>query len=488
MICWVTSMVYKYQIEAELKALKEVDIDKYKEFIYKQTIDQHRIIWFPKTKMYFCTHCQKWHVINHNKVSFKKGDFITCGNCLKRSEVININNNIAPREMYFTLLEKNNRNELIIRVFYYSKTYNKEYGDFNEAFLEVCRMNYDCKVIMKAHSYTVMGTYGGIYHGLTHDEFKKDKAGFYKSYAYNLVLNKNVKSLIKDTEYKYSVLDMAVKQGYDILDYLYCYSVLPKIEILMKMGCYELVNSFIRRYRNRYGNGILGDLHLYDIDKKCMNLIRKYNLNYDELVMHLETKIDDYELLKKAVHIKYKPNGINKFIEKDINYLADKKYSSVDYYDYIKWCEKLGMNINDKSVRYPDNPKKAHDEAFKQYEILKDELYDKQIQEYSKELEVFCYENKELLIRPAHSHKELIIESKLLNHCVRSYAENVAKHKTSIFFIRTKEELDNPYITLELQGNKVIQCRAKDNQRPNNQVIDFVNDWCRRNTLTSCFN
>ena len=97
------------------------------------------------------------------------------------------------------------------------------------------------------------------------------------------------------------------------------------------------------------------------------------------------------------------------------------------------------------------------------------------------------YENKNFLIRPVESHKELIIESKILDHCVRTYAERVALHKTMIFFVRKQECVDDPFVTLELKDNKIVQCRGKRNTRPSDEVVSFVNAWCRKFKLETCF-
>ena len=91
-----------------------------------------------------------------------------------------------------------------------------------------------------------------------------------------------------------------------------------------------------------------------------------------------------------------------------LDYLKDKKYSERDYYDYLEWCSLLGMNMEDKKVLYPSDPRESHDEAFKKKKALEDAIFDKKIKEYSEELEKVTFKSKRYIIRPARSQKELI--------------------------------------------------------------------------------
>lgn len=71
-----------------------------------------------------------------------------------------------------------------------------------------------------------------------------------------------------------------------------------------------------------------------------------------------------------------------------------------------------------------------------------------------------------------------------LNHCVRTYAEKVAKGETGIMFVRKQSDPDEPFVTLELKGRKVIQVRAKNNSIPIPKVCDVVRDWEKRFRLS----
>lgn len=61
------------------------------------------------------------------------------------------------------------------------------------------------------------------------------------------------------------------------------------------------------------------------------------------------------------------------------------------------------------------------------------------------------------------------------------------KKQTNIMFIRDIKNITKPYITLEFIEKRVMQCRAKRNIKPNDDVVNFVNDWCKNFGLKSCF-
>ena len=94
------------------------------------------------------------------------------------------------------------------------------------------------------------------------------------------------------------------------------------------------------------------------------------------------------------------------------------------------------------------------------------------------------------MIRPCYESKELINESKVLNHCVRTYAKKIANGESLIMFVRKHDEIDTPFVTVELQKrgksknyNYVEQVRAKDNKAPDNFTTNFIHKWMKKNKL-----
>ena len=487
--------MYKYEIENELKNINDIGIEYFRKYIDRMTSKFNKIILFKNRDIsgYYCTKCRTWHFMPAKRLKhLKRHDYLTCGNCKTRLEIIYQSNVIKDFRDYVTLVQLNSRNELIIRLFFYEKSYDKYSGVFNERFYEVERINFDNKIAMKNNSYRVMGSYH-IYHIFTNRDWARDRTEYFKAYYYDNVVTRpsRIKQMIcRHKDLKYSCLDIAAKNRMDLFEYIHLWINYPKVELLMKTKCINIVkdiccNSY---YNHPY---ILGRL-----DKNGINMLREYNMTYKETKTYIDLKINDYGLLKKAAAIGYDQRIRNELLDslgsiyreaKTINYLYKTRYNAINYKDYIGWCVLLGKNMTDKKIMFPDEPAKMHNKMYKELKAFENKIYDQKINDFSKILEKYDYENKSLQIRPAKSQKELIDESEKLDHCVSSYAKKMARKETSIFFIRRKQQIDEPYVTLEMKENRIIQCRAKKNHRPNDDVIDFVNNWAEKFNMKSCF-
>lgn len=160
------------------------------------------------------------------------------------------------------------------------------------------------------------------------------------------------------------------------------------------------------------------------------------------------------------------------------------KNGITEYNDYLRLAMEMGYPLDHKDALYPKNIKASHDDLQKKYKQAKSELVNKGIKATANKLMKYQYESDGLIIVPAQSNEELIAESKALNHCVRTYAKKVAEGKTGIMFIRKSEAPDVPYVTLELNGKKVIQVRAEHNNVPAPEVSDMVRRWEKKFRLS----
>lgn len=150
-----------------------------------------------------------------------------------------------------------------------------------------------------------------------------------------------------------------------------------------------------------------------------------------------------------------------------------------DYNDYLNWTEKLGWRM-DKKTLYPENFKEAHDRAMILYGKHTDRIIAEGFADAQRKITTMTkpWTDGRLLIRPAASPMELNMESKVLCHCVRIYADRVADGRTSILFIRKAEDPDMPYFTLELNADhKIVQCRGNHNCDYPEDVEDFIKKW-----------
>jgi len=177
--------------------------------------------------------------------------------------------------------------------------------------------------------------------------------------------------------------------------------------------------------------------------------------------------------------MKYASPKMLEYVYQNCAYARTVEYSErlLDYDDYLRMAEEMGYPMNRNDVLYPKNIRESHNALMKKYNQVRSELVNKGIKATADKLMKYRYESHGMIIIPAQSNEELIAESKALNHCVRTYADKIAKGKTGIMFVRKSEEPDRPYVTLELNGKKVIQVRAKNNSKPSSEVCDVVRKW-----------
>lgn len=477
--------IYKYSVEEELKNLETISRYYFEDYINKITVKYNKLIRFEKNKKfkYYCTHCGKWH--EDKKVNYK--DLKTCPHCHRRFEVITKRYNIHPVEDYITVIETNSRNELIIRLFYFNKSYKKEEMAFLYDCFEVERINYDQDVYMKMNSF-----FCNKYLRHSNDSYKLKKDNYnwygrknYEYYFFGFVITKGIKKVIKKTKYKYSCLDVVARKHICILDYLKLYKSDNKIELIVKNGNYRLLKDLVKR---GYSTSLLEDKKNYKYLKDDLSLVELENAIYFNLHNLKDIKAYGY------VDVKSNINDISKLginITKLTHYLSKQKQEFNYYQDYYKTAKRLGMPMYRKEVMFPQSLIKSHDHVFEEHKKYEKKINSENIKKFADELKKYEFKEKNLIITPATSQDDLIKESKQLKHCVWDYATRMANKETAIFFIRKSRTQDKPYVTLELNKDRVIQCRGYKNNTKiplDKKVKSFVNDWCKKFEFESCFN
>lgn len=479
----------------ELEAIEEVKDGFFDGFIEREFINQHRIIFFHtshvKNKwMYYCTHCNSFHIIDSN---WKDGSVHTCDGCHRRFTVQRYSK-IEPIKDYIIKFETNRRKELIIRYFYFVREIRKtKYGyDEYHAVREIGRVNKNYAIALKRNTNRYMG--GAISHDLCGDiaQWKADKTAIWVYYSTNHVYKHNLSKIMEKTGYQYSGFKEAIKKGFKMPEYLYIYKQCSKIEQIVKSDA------------TKYLIDMINAMYFYGVDrftallnkstKNQMSQIIRHDLSFKEaelLINNIDESNPDFELIKMMAKTNYyKTYESAKKVKRILKYICDynmhdKRISYRDYNDYIEMSTASGASFD----KYPKDFWASHDNALKEFKISENKNYDKLIRRrsLSKELSCLIYSNKNFMIRPVISLKELCIESEKLHHCVRKYAKDVAFGDTNIFFIRDTSNKEEPFVTLELKGKKVNQCRAKYNAKPSNEVINFVNKWCSMNNIITCF-
>jgi hypothetical protein len=345
---------------------------------------------------------------------------------------------------------------------------------------------------VKDMCFTYIGGYqtGWHYEGLTKDkkwyedgEWGTADVKYFDVYAPIL----NIEFLARYDQYKYSAYELYPYT--DILQYLKLYEQYPQTEYLIKFGLSHYVqykqilkkiskdktfqkwlfnNHSLLASKNYYVSSILKAYK----ENKPLDVVQ----TYEEQIKQLSNK--DFKPIREL---------FGKNICKYIDYVNSKHISHRLYLDYLTACNYLEMDMNEDKNRLPHDFDYWHDVRTDEYrtaKALKDAeerkaMYDKFSKVADKYSKLQYNSNGAYMIVIAKSPDELKTEGRKLNHCVGSmnYDQKFIKEESLIFFVRTKDNPTEPFVTVEysIESKKVLQCYAKGNTKPDEEVTTFIN-------------
>lgn len=318
-------------------------------------------------------------------------------------------------------------------------------------------------------------------------------------------------SILNGTEFENCKLDlyMQSKEMYPIT-YMRIWQKHKNIENIVMQGAGNILNDMIGKTASNYkyyGQTTRPTINISGVDWKKKRPSEMLGLNREEFRNAVKNKwgLKELDFYKKAKEHNISPAdisvckkygyslvemlfAIDNSIMRTLRYLEKqkKKYPTqakkmdisfiVDYWNMSK---DNGAELSDSRIKYPQNLVTAHDIALREKKWKTDkkfiELFNKRYEQLSK----FCYQNDIFEIHPAMNENEMIVEGKILGHCVASYAKNHAKGMTAIFFIRKCNEPQEPYFTLELDEKNIIvrQNRGYKNCGKTAEVQAFEDEW-----------
>lgn len=189
---------------------------------------------------------------------------------------------------------------------------------------------------------------------------------------------------------------------------------------------------------------------LKTIDKLKYLPIEKFRkVNYFHLLNATQEKINSYEMLLKMGATRIATGALL-----DRTFIEKKEYKATK--DVIQRNRSYEF-FNDKITEFREEVRQKKE----RFDLRKLES------ELQKKEKIVIEDNSFILVSPT-SIKEMQHESNVLNHCLgksglKNYAQRIVEGKCTILFMRKKEKPDQPYFTVELRGDQVIQCRTNKN-------------------------
>lgn len=333
---------------------------------------------------------------------------------------------------------------------------------------------------------------------------------------------------MRGTIFQYSALQEYVKHVYktDPREYLKRYIEIPQLEMAVKMGLIEIATYLIK-----YGNGIIADRNAKRPDEflgirrekvkrlvrekgnvsllKALQMEKQYgqrwnNKQIDDLI---ETGLDapQLETAMEYMSLQKLLNRIKKYAGCAYgtgcsSVIARIRHTATTYTDYLAMRVNLGYDLNNTVYQQPRNLSIAHEQMV--IESTKEKM-DKHLAEvaekypnirrqYRKLRRKYYYKDDTYVIRPARSAEEIVMEGRLLHHCVggAGYLNKHNKGETYILMLRYETTPDVPYITVEVDSKeaRIIQWYGERDCKPNaKEIQQWLDDWLKgmRETLTA---
>lgn len=285
--------------------------------------------------------------------------------------------------------------------------------------------------------------------------------------------------------FKYSACELY--KGDDILAYLRTYEKYPIAEMLVKLGLSRYTESkqiLEKAGKDKKFRKFLS-VNRDDLAKSFYNIptiLKAYKNNtplaYEEAVKTL-CKGNSLAPIRNMLQGDYKPY---------FEYIGKQNITNHLYLDYLNACQFLGLDMTEAKNRYPHDFKRWHDIRIDEYHTAKalrdeqerKELYTKFTAIAEKYLPMTNVKKGGYIVVIATSPADLVKEGEALHHCVgrMGYDQKMVREESLIFFIRSAEDITKPLATVEysIKSKKVLQCYADHNSRPDEQIMNFVNN------------
>ena len=299
----------------------------------------------------------------------------------------------------------------------------------------------------------------------------------------------NPKFALSLPQFRYSAVD--IQDPPCIVTYLRTYLKYPQLEYLVKAGLGKFADSKLilekigqdkpfRKWLMANREELIHNNYYVDV------VLRAYRTGKPlaTLQAYREAKIKlSHDKQLNLICELFKGTEREQFLD----YIAAQKTNANTYLDYLKACQYLSIDMSLPKNRFPHDFKYWHDMRIDQYATAraeadrkaKQELYEKFARIAEKYLPLEHDKRSAFICIIARSPADLIREGEMLDHCVgrMNYDMRVIREQSLIFFIRTKQHPDTPFVTVEysLQSHKVLQCYGEHDHRPSDDVLHYVN-------------
>lgn len=274
-------------------------------------------------------------------------------------------------------------------------------------------------------------------------------------------------------------------------------------EYLIKCRLYSLAADFLESDRLEL-SGFLNVnarniLECLNISKEQLNILQKYDGDTEMIRLIAHSNWEKVKLTEEQIHYMWENYVDWKFIRHMKNTTPHKMLKYIDsckrntqYLDYLDIREKEGYDMTDQIILYPKNLKEAHDKMVLEINTKEAEKRLKEVRQkfpaiedmYEELDKAFTYVRGNYYIRPARSAEEIVMEGRLLHHCVGGdrYLDKHNRGVSFIFMLRDKETPGKPWYTVEYdrEHNRIMQYYSEYDKQPDKgKVRKWLDGWLK---------
>ena len=290
-----------------------------------------------------------------------------------------------------------------------------------------------------------------------------------------------------------------------IIRYLAAYTQRPQLEMMVKMKLRDMVCDLV--IQRRKGKGIHWEetdpRKAFGVNGRELATMAELNITFAELRGYRKLKQAGMRMEFSAVRelgkmfsfpvdtiVDLCTTGCGVSTSKLIAYLRKQSGSQsiksevlILWKDYIGAAKYCGYDLNDLQVLLPKQLKAAHDGATQtenqlrhENEVTDNSGYGARRQALEKRYGFQC---GDYFIRPPSASREIVAEGNILGHCVGRYAGGHARGTTTILFMRRNSQPFTPMMTIEMNGNTMmqIQGKSKTDRVPKGEVKQVLDQW-----------
>lgn len=479
----------------------------------------------PGGREYTCTHCGKTFLQSNAKRTMTANDYYLlsvphndeadCPECGIRCKVKNIGKSKGRGNLWeekrTVVIHRINKNYIQARCYEAVKDYS--YSIMPEPVLyEVSR--YELRP-GRAVKY-IYNSYYGWGSTKRHGEPFPVKTNMYGGYCDNSYSVLGIEKL-EESFLKYHMLDDYVNEdikkynsciyNVPVMSYLSYFAEYPQIEMLQKLGHYDVVKNLVWQYKKSFPYVNWKAERINDFFKMTKQEYNEFSANGGSLELlrvrrTLNKSLGLLDITGAARVLNFFGSDwyVESFIESmklyrvpvsdGIKYVMKQKEDSGKvvtlYKDYLSMAQRLKYDLSVHNVMFPKNLNAAHDnaadteravlEAKRAEENRKaEQAAKKHLKKYDK---LYAFSDGKYIITVPHTAKEIIDEGKAMRHCVGGYAARHLNGTLAILFLRDASAPDKSLYTIEMHGKSLTQVQGYNNRTPlTSEARAFFDCW-----------